>query len=107
MNTPKKWLLFWLLTLFFVDAHAVNVLFRLDDPCLRSDSIAMRIVNLFNDKKVPLSIALVPCNNEEQPILPASEDYLYISELQSENIEIVLHGLTHQNINKYGEFGEL
>lgn len=32
---------------------------------------------------------------------------MYITELSSENIEIVLHGLTHQDINHNGEFGGL
>lgn len=103
----KKWLFLGLLTLFFIDAHAVKVVFRLDDPRLETDSISMGIVKLFNEKKVPLSIAVVPCDNEEQPILPTSKDSLYISELQTENIEIVLHGLTHQDLNNCGEFGGL
>ena len=87
--------------------HAVNVVFRYDDPSLKLDSVNMRVVQLFNTMEVPLSIAVVPCDDEENPILPSKEDYSYIFELQSDNIEIALHGLTHQNINNQGEFGEL
>lgn len=87
--------------------QAVNVVFRYDDPHLRMDSVNMRVVQLFNTMEVPLSIAVVPCDNEGYPILPSKEDSLYISELQSNNIEIALHGLTHQNINNQGEFGGL
>ena len=87
--------------------HAVNVVFRYDDPRLKMDSVNMRVVQLFNTMEIPLSIAVVPCDKEEYPILPSKEDSLYITELHSKNIEITLHGLTHQNINSQGEFGGL
>jgi predicted deacetylase len=67
----------------------------------------MRVVKLFNEKKVPLTIAMVPCDSSECAISPTSKDSLYIKELNSTNIEIALHGLTHQDINNHGEFGGL
>ena len=88
--------------------HAVGVVFRLDDPRLQYDSVSIRAVKLFNEKQVPLSIAVVPCNKQEQPILPKTMvDSLYISELQHKNIELALHGFNHQDINNQGEFGGL
>ena len=97
-------LIFLLMTLH---ANAINVVFRLDDPTLQSDSISLRAVKLFNEKQVPLSIAMVSCDEQEQPILPTTADSLYISELQDSNIELTLHGFNHQDINQQGEFGGL
>ena len=86
--------------LLALQAYAVHVVFRLDDPTLQYDSVSMRAVKLFNQKQVPLSIAIVSCDKLEQPILPVTHDYsLYLSELQNDNIELTLHGLTHQDIN--------
>ena len=94
--------------LVVLQTHAINVVFRLDDPTLQSDSVSLRAVQLFNEKQVPLSIAVVPCDAAEQPIVPiTAEDSLYLAELQSDNIELALHGLTHENINHQGEFGGL
>ena len=96
------------LVLVAVQAHAIHVVFRLDDPTLQYDSVSMRAVKLFNQKQVPLSIAVVPCNKQEQPIIPETMvDSLYISELQHKNIELALHGFNHQDINRQGEFGGL
>ena len=89
-------------------ANAINVVFRLDDPTLQSDSVSMRAVKLFNEKQVPLSIAVIPCDSAEQPILPlTTNDSLYLSELQGGNIEPTLHGFNHKDINQQGEFGGL
>ena len=60
MNTKKTSLIALLFCLFVVDLHAVKVVFRFDDPRLCADSISMRVVKLFNEKKVPLTIAMVP-----------------------------------------------
>ena len=99
------YILFFLL--FLHSANAINVVFRLDDPTLQSDSVSMRAVKLFNEKQVPLSIAMVSCDEQEKPILPTTADSLYISELQDRNIELTLHGFNHQDINQQGEFGGL
>lgn len=86
---------------------AVKVVFRLDDLRLKEDSISMRALQLFNHKEVPLTVAIVPCDNMEKAIIPTAEDSLYLTELQNSNVEIALHGLTHQHINASGEFGSL
>lgn len=94
--------------LIAVQAHAVHVVFRLDDPRPVCDSVSMRVVQLFNAKQVPLTIAMVPCDSCENPITPPiSTNSQYIAEIQQDNIELALHGLTHQNINGAGEFGGL
>ena len=103
----RKYNIFVIL-LWTLHIHATNVVFRLDDPTLQSDSVSMRAVKLFNEKQVPLSIAMVACDKQERPILPlTTNDSLYLSELRGRNIEPTLHGFNHQDINKQGEFGGL
>lgn len=91
-----------------VQAHAIHVVFRLDDPTPVCDSVSMRVVQLFNAKQVPLTIAMVPCDSCENTITPPiSTTSQYVTAIQQDNIELALHGLTHQNINGAGEFGGL
>lgn len=91
-----------------VQAHAMHVVFRLDDPRPVCDSVSMRVVQLFNAKQVPLTIAMVPYDSCENTITPSiSANSQYLAEIQQDNIELALHGLTHQNINGAGEFGGL
>lgn len=97
-----------LLLLFCTRIHAVQVVFRLDDPTPVYDSVSRRAVALFNDKQIPLTIAMVPCDSNENEIVPVSDkDSVFIAAVNSENIEIALHGLTHQYVNNKGEFGDL
>ena len=94
--------------LMVLQAHAVHVVFRLDDPRPVCDSVSMRVVQLFNAENVPLTIAMVPCDSCENTITPPiSTASQYIAAIQQDNIELALHGLTHQNINEAGEFGGL
>lgn len=94
--------------LMVLQAHAVYVVFRLDDPRPVCDSVSMRVVQLFNAKQVPLTIAMVPCDSCENIITPPiSTNSQYVTAIQQDNIELALHGLTHQNINGAGEFGGL
>ena len=96
------------LVLVAVLVHAIHVVFRLDDPRPVCDSVSMRVVQLFNAKQVPLTIAMVPCDSCENIIPPPiSTNSQYVAEIQLDNIELSLHGLTHQNINGAGEFGGL
>lgn len=98
------YILFFLL--FLQGASAINVVFRFDDPSLQADSVSLRALQLFGGKEVPLSIAVVPCNKQEQAILPqTAEDSAYLSILTQQSNEIALHGLTHENVNLQGEFG--
>ena len=95
--------------LMALQVHAIHVVFRLDDPRPVCDSVSMRVVQLFNAKNVPLTIAMVPCDSCENIITPPhiSTNSQYINAIQQNNIELALHGLTHQNINGAGEFGGL
>lgn len=97
----------FLLILFLNVLHvsAVKVIFRLDDPTISADSVTMRVLHLFNEKEIPLTIAMIPCDSAEQPYIVT--DSTYLKELQKPNIEIALHGYNHANINQYGEFGSL
>ena len=100
-----KIVVFLLLCLLTLDVNAVKVVFRLDDPSLQVDSVSMRAVKLFNEKQVPLSIAMIPCDSAEQPYNVT--DSAYLKELQKPNVEIALHGYNHANINQHGEFGSI
>ncbi len=91
--------------LCYLDVHAVHVVFRLDDPTVAVDSVTMRVLHMFQEKQVPLSIAIIPCDSDELPF--EVTDSVYFSMLQSSNIEIALHGFNHANINNGGEFGTI
>lgn len=84
-------------------SFAIKVVFRLDDPTFSADSVTMRVLHLFNEKEVPLTIAMIPCDSAEQPYKVT--DSAYLKELQKPNIEIALHGYNHVNVNQCGEFG--
>ena len=90
---------------FVSSANAVKVVFRLDDPSAQYDSIHCQVLKLFIEKEVPLSIAMVPCMKNESAY--EVTDSTYWTYLCAPNIEIALHGLTHENINGQGEFGAL
>lgn len=102
----KKILLIYILIVFGVlRTFAVKVVFRYDDLTFVADSVTMRVLHLFNDKEIPLTIALIPCDSAENPY--AVNDSVYFKELLKPNIEIALHGYNHANINRQGEFGSL
>lgn len=102
----KKILLVYILFVFGVlRIFAVKVVFRFDDPTLSADSVTMRVLHMFNEKEVPLTIAMIPCDSAELPYNVT--DSVYLNELQKPNIEIALHGYNHANINQHGEFGRL
>lgn len=100
----KKLLIIYLL-LVTVHLHAVRVVFRMDDPTISADSVTMRVLRMFNEKQIPLSIAMIPCDSNESPF--EITDSVYLSMLQSPNVEIALHGFNHADINYGGEFGYL
>lgn len=97
----------FLLILFLDVLHifAVKVVFRFDDPTISADSVTMRVLHLFDEKELPLTIAMIPCDSAEQPYNVT--DSAYLEELQKPNVEIALHGYNHANINQHGEFGSL
>mgnify|MGYP002627310883 CR=1 FL=1 len=101
----KQFLALCALFSFVLHANAVKVVFRLDDPTVQYDSVHNRLLQLFIDKGVPLSIATIPCSKDEIPY--EINDSSYWRLLNASNIEIALHGLTHEDINRQGEFGGL
>ena len=88
-----------------IQAYALNVVFRYDDPTLQPDSITQEMLVFFKEKDIPITIALIPCDANEEYITPTDSNWLHL--LQGDNVEIALHGLTHQVINNAGEFGNL
>ncbi len=73
----KNIVLFILLPLLLmtVPIQAIEVIFRYDDLKLTPSEIDKRVVALFGEKNVPLSIAVIPCNSSEMPI-PAADSAL-------------------------------
>ena len=100
-----RFLIFFFLLIYSTQLHSINVVFRYDDPTLQTDSITQEMLVIFKEKNVPLTIALIPCDANEEYITPTDSNWLNL--LQGDNVEIALHGLTHQNINNAGEFGDL
>lgn len=98
-----------LITIFLLSittqAYALNVVFRYDDPTLQPDSITQEMLIFFKEKNIPITIALIPCDANEEYIAPTDSNWLHL--LQGDIVEIALHGLTHQVINNAGEFGNL
>lgn len=110
IKNQLKNLIFNILTSIFLlsittPTHALNVVFRYDDPTLRPDSITQEMLIFFKEKNIPITIALIPCDANEEYIAPTDSNWLHL--LQGDNVEIALHGLTHQVINNAGEFGNL
>ena len=96
-------ILIFFLLLIVGRAHAISVIFRFDDPTMSADSVTMRVLHMFHEKQVPLSIAIIPCDSDELPF--EVTDSVYLSMLNSPKIEIALHGFNHANIYDGGEFG--
>ncbi len=97
--------IFFALWLLCLPIWSVNVVFRYDDLTLNPNKTDQQVVALFSEMDVPLSIAVIPCDSNEQCIYPT--DSVLLTRLLSANFEIALHGLTHQNIRNGGEFGAL
>ena len=108
-NQLKSLIINILTTIFLlsitIQTYALNVVFRYDDPTLRPDSITQEMLIFFKEKNIPITIALIPCDANEEYIAPTDSNWLHL--LQGDNVEIALHGLTHQVINNTGEFGNL
>ena len=77
-----------LILLIAVHLHAAHVVFRFDDPTMSADSVTMRVLHMFHEKQVPLSIAMIPCDSDELPFEVI--DSVYLSMPNSPKIEIAL-----------------
>lgn len=100
----REFILFYFTILAF-PSYGLNVVFRYDDPTLQPDSITQEMLVFFKEKNIPITVALIPCDAKEEYIAPTDSNWLHL--LQGENVEIALHGLTHQIVNNAGEFGNL
>jgi len=103
----RKWFPVFLATLWLVCSPiwGVDVVFRYDDLTLDPNDTDKKVIELFSELNVPLSIAVIPCDSNEKPI--PSTDLTLLTLLQSNTFEIALHGLTHQDLQRKGEFGAL
>lgn len=101
----KHLVFFAALWLYCLPVLPVNVVFRYDDLTLSPNETDKKVVELFGELNVPLSIAVIPCDSNENPI-PVTDSTL-LARLQSSHFEVALHGLTHQDLQHHGEFGAL
>jgi|GEM_PF-1006036 len=87
-------------------AEQINVVFRYDDVMLRNDSTDIKLIRLFQKYHIPLVLGVIPCDaNEKTVIDPKSSLLSTLKEsVDKGEIEIALHGLTHQKMTSYGEF---
>lgn len=97
--------LFATLWLVYSPVWGVDVVFRYDDLTLNHNETDKKVVELFSELNVPLSIAVIPCDSNEKQI--SVTDSTLLTLLQRDNFEIALHGLTHQDLQHRGEFGAL
>jgi len=95
-----------LISIISINAEQIKIVFRYDDVTLRNDSIDSKIIQLFKQHKIPLVLGVIPCNaNEKTAIDPHSPFLAALKEsVRKGQIEIALHGLTHQRMTPYGEF---
>lgn len=88
-----------------VFSNKVAVVFRYDDFQLLDDSTNQKIVNTFTKYQVPLVLAVIPCDANENFVFNMRDNFL--SEIKKAEkkglIEIALHGLNHQKMTIYGE----
>lgn len=100
----KRVIILLTLLICMLNMHAVKVVFRLDDPKVRYDSVDFRIIQLFVEKDIPLSIGMVPCDTNEVPFEP--DDATYLELFKTPSIEVCLHGFTHTHTHTHGSKGE-
>ena len=104
MKQYFKAILITSLLLISSSISALNVVLRYDDPTLQPDSITYDMLNFLAERNIPITLAVIPCDKNEEYILPTDSAWLNL--LKADNVEIALHGLTHQDLGK-GEFGGL
>lgn len=104
MKHLLKYLLVTILIIISSNISALNVVLRYDDPTLQPDSVTYEMLTFLAENNVPITLAVIPCDENEDYILPTDSNWMKL--LKADNVEIALHGLTHQDLGK-GEFGNL
>jgi len=97
---------FFLVTLLCTKAEQINVVFRYDDVMLRNDSSDIKVIRLFQKHHIPLVLGVIPCDANEKTVIDPQSSFLSTlkESVRKGEIEIALHGLTHQRMTPYGEF---
>ena len=104
MKQYFKVILITSLLLISSSISALNVVLRYDDPTLQADSVTYEMLTFLAEHNIPITLAVIPCDANEEYILPTDSNWIKL--LKADNVEIALHGLTHQDFGK-GEFGGL
>jgi peptidoglycan/xylan/chitin deacetylase (PgdA/CDA1 family) len=98
-----------LFPLFFftsIKAEQINIVFRYDDVMLHNDSTDIKVICLFQKHHIPLVLGAIPCDANEKTVIDPHSPFLAAlkESVRKGEIEIALHGLTHQRMTPYGEF---
>jgi hypothetical protein len=73
---------------------------------LRNDSTDIKVVRLFHTRHIPLVLGVIPYDVHEKAVIDPKSSFLTFlkKSIREGEIEIALHGLTHQKMTPYGEF---
>lgn len=88
-----------------ISSFALDVVFRYDDFRLIDDSVQNALIEMFNDEKVPLCIAVIPCTGAMQYIIENGYALQRIKDIHNAGyLSFALHGCNHQGETINGEF---
>lgn len=91
-----------------VNSQNTQIVFRYDDFRLKEDILDERIIKLFQKYQIPLTLGIIPCDQNE--MIMFEPNYPFLPELKravaNGSVEIALHGLTHVKLGN-GEFGNV
>ncbi len=101
--------LLFLSFLFSNHSFAIDVVFRIDDYYLNDNALNLQILQAFEEANIPLSIAVVPCDKNENFVYedsPLTQRIFALALKEKPLVEIALHGLNHSKVQA-GEFGKV
>jgi peptidoglycan/xylan/chitin deacetylase (PgdA/CDA1 family) len=84
-------------------SFSMKVAFRVDDIFLNGSSFELGLLKSFHDKKIPLTLGVIPFTKEGKPVVHRLDDQTRLM-LESGYFEIALHGYKHLQNNDWGEF---
>ena len=101
----RRLLIYIILGTLSISSFALDVVFRYDDFKLIDDSLQNALIEVFNDEKVPLCIAVIPCTKDMQYIIENGNALQRIKDIHTAGyLPIALHGCNHQGETVNGEF---
>jgi hypothetical protein len=81
----------------------MEVVFRVDDIYLDGSLFELNLMQLFFEKKIPLTMGVIPFTKNGMPVIEKLDDQTKFF-LNSGYFEVALHGYRHLRNNDWGEF---